>query len=55
MIVDGKAAPDLSDGLPVLIPYADNLNVAGVNAELVQEVKDGLLGSESMRNLRPAV
>ena len=30
VLVDNQPAPDLSSGEPVLLPYADNLNVAGV-------------------------
>ena len=30
VLVDGRPAPDLSSRRPVLIPYADNLNVCGV-------------------------
>ena len=40
VLVEGKPAPDLSDGGVVLIPYADNLNVAGVVPGRVQEIKD---------------
>ena len=40
LIHDKSPAPDLDDGQPVLIPYADNLNVAGINKSQVQEVKD---------------
>ena len=40
ILVDKTPAPDLSDGTPVLIPYADNLNVAGTDACKVQDVKD---------------
>ena len=40
ILVDKMPAPDLSDGTPVLIPYADNLNVAGTDACKVQDVKD---------------
>ena len=40
ILVDKMPAPDLADGTPVLIPYADNLNVAGISAEKVQQVKD---------------
>ena len=40
VLVEGKPCPDLSDGSPIILPYADNLNVAGTSAEKVQEVKD---------------
>ena len=42
VLVDGRPAPPLSDG-PVLVPYADNLNVVGVNKEEVQEVKSRIV------------
>eukprot|EP00439_Symbiodinium_sp_Y106_P051618 s792_g6.t2 len=41
VLVDNKAAPDLSNGEPVILPYADNLNVAGPNQDKVQAAKDG--------------
>ncbi|CAE7708857.1 AMY1.1 [Symbiodinium sp. CCMP2592] len=41
VLVDNKPAPDLSSGEPVLLPYADNLNVAGTDARKVQIAKDG--------------
>lgn len=41
VLVDGKACPDLRNGQVVLLPYADNLNVAGTDKRLVQEAKDG--------------
>ena len=41
VLVDGKPAPDLSDGQVLLLPYADNLNVAGVDQRRVQMAKDG--------------
>lgn len=41
VLVDGKEAPDLSDGQVLLLPYADNLNIAGTDARLVQMAKDG--------------
>ncbi|CAE7196525.1 AMY1.1, partial [Symbiodinium necroappetens] len=41
VLVDNKPAPDLSNGEPVLLPYADNLNVAGIDARKVQIAKDG--------------
>ena len=40
VLVDNQPAPDLSSGEPVLLPYADNLNVAGLDASRVQVVKD---------------
>ena len=41
VLVDNKPAPELSDGEPVLLPYADNLNVAGTDPVKVQVAKDG--------------
>ncbi|CAK9105668.1 unnamed protein product [Durusdinium trenchii] len=40
VLVDGKPAPSLSNGEVLLLPYADNLNVCGINAEAVQRAKD---------------
>lgn len=40
VLVEGRPAPDLSDSEVALIPYADNLNVTGICAQRVQEVKD---------------
>ncbi|CAL1154679.1 unnamed protein product [Cladocopium goreaui] len=40
VLVEGKPCPELASGKPVIIPYADNLNVTGINAELVQQTKD---------------
>lgn len=40
IVVEGRAAPDLSDGEVILIPYADNLNVAGLDPLRVQEIKN---------------
>ena len=36
LLVDGRPAPDISDSV-----YADNLNIAGINAAAVQAAKDG--------------
>lgn len=36
----GRPCPDLSDGKVILVPYADNLNVAGTCSHRVQKVKD---------------
>ncbi|CAK9009883.1 Ankyrin-1 [Durusdinium trenchii] len=41
VLVDGKPAPRLENGEVLLLPYADNLNVCGINAEAVQRAKDG--------------
>ena len=43
VVVEGKAPPSLEDGTPVLIPYADNLNVADVDSAQVQSVKDKIV------------
>lgn len=40
VLVEGRPSPDLSDSEVALIPYADNLNVTGISAQRVQEVKD---------------
>ena len=40
ILVDGKPAPSLSNGEVLPLPYADNLNVCGINAEAVQRAKD---------------
>lgn len=37
-LVDGRPSPNLDSG-PVLIPYADNLNIIGTNKKEVQELK----------------
>ncbi|CAE8681315.1 unnamed protein product [Polarella glacialis] len=41
LLVDGQPAPSLKDGTPIVLPYCDNLNIAGTNRELVQQAKDG--------------
>lgn len=41
VLVDGKPAPSLADGQVLLLPYADNLNVAGTDRRQVQLAKDG--------------
>ena len=43
VLVEGRPCPDLSQGDPILIPYADNLNVAGTNMEKVQQTKDRIV------------
>ena len=40
ILVDNAPAPSLSKGSVVVIPYADNLNVCGLDADVVQRVKD---------------
>ncbi|CAE7219985.1 ANK1 [Symbiodinium sp. CCMP2592] len=40
VLVDGRPPPDLEKGQPVLIPYADNMNVCGIDAVRVQWAKD---------------
>ena len=43
LLVEGRPCPDLSRGEAILIPYADNLNVAGTDAERVQSIKDSVV------------
>ena len=38
VLVDGRPAPSLDCG-PVLVPYADNLNIIGISATEVQSGK----------------
>ena len=40
VLVDGRPPPSLEAGTPVLIPYADNLNVCGTDMAAVQDTKD---------------
>ena len=40
VIVDGRPSPSLADGEPAILPYADNLNVAGTDKSRVQKTKD---------------
>ena len=40
VLVDGRPPPPLSSGEPVVIPYADNLNVCGIDSRKVQSAKD---------------
>ena len=40
VLVDGRPPPDLQAGSPVMIPYADNLNVCGTCKDSVQRAKD---------------
>ena len=42
VLVDGRPAPPLGDD-PILVPYADNLNIVGVNKQKVQEMKDKII------------
>jgi hypothetical protein len=41
LLVDHTVAPDLSRGEPVLLPYCDNLNVAGTDKQRVAQALDG--------------
>ncbi|CAK9044550.1 unnamed protein product [Durusdinium trenchii] len=41
--MESKAPPDLSDGEVIIIPYADNLNVAGIDEQRVQQVKNKIV------------
>ena len=40
VLVDGRPPPSLQSGLPVLIPYADNMNICGIDKQAVQVAKD---------------
>ena len=40
-LAEGSPCPDLSTGEPIMIAYADNLNIAGINKERAQLAKDG--------------
>ena len=40
ILADGRPPPDLCSGTTVVIPYADNLNVVGIDQKEVQRVKD---------------
>ena len=40
VLVDGRPPPMLDDGKSIVIPYADNLNVIGINKQDVQNIKD---------------
>ena len=39
LLVDGRPAPDLSDGVPILIPYADNFNVGEWTVKQLKQPK----------------
>lgn len=39
-VADGVACPSLASGEPVMIAYADNLNIAGICKDRVQKAKD---------------
>ena len=40
LLIDGVPPPSLEGGEVAIIPYADNLNVAGLDQDRVQHVKD---------------
>ena len=40
VLADGRPPPSMSSGEPVIIPYADNLNVCGIDSQRVQSAKD---------------
>lgn len=40
ILADGRPAPSLSSGRPLLVLYADNLNVIGTDPVAVQQYKD---------------
>ncbi|CAK9028293.1 unnamed protein product, partial [Durusdinium trenchii] len=44
VLVDGNPCPDLSGGEVALLPYADILNVLGIDQARVQAVKDKIVG-----------
>lgn len=41
--MDGKPALKLDDGEVILIPYADNLNVAGIDEQRMQDIKNKIV------------
>lgn len=43
ILVDSAPAPSLENGEPVIIPYADNLNVCGTNEASVQQIKETIV------------
>ena len=44
VLVDGRPAPSLDQaGPPILVSYADNLNIIGTNKNSVQQVKDKII------------
>ncbi|CAE7255770.1 hmgA [Symbiodinium natans] len=49
VLVDGRPPPSLEAGSPLLIPYADNLNVCGTNQAAVQSAKDKVV--EQLRSV----
>ena len=49
VLADGRPAPSLSQGVPLLVPYADNLNVIGTDQTEVQRYKD--LAVERLRQV----
>ena len=40
ILADGRPVPSLSSGVPIIVPYADNLNVIGTDKIAVQVTKD---------------
>ena len=49
LVTDQTAPPDLQSGEPVLLPYYDNLNVAGCDAARVTRARD--LAANRLRSL----
>ena len=49
VLADGRPPPCLQGGTPLLIPYADNLNVCGIDKESVQHAKEVVV--EHLRKL----
>ena len=43
ILVDSAPAPSLENGEPVIIPYADNLNVCGTDEASVQQTKETIV------------
>ena len=49
VLADGRPPPSLRGGHPILIPYADNMNVVGVDRQRVQDTKDKI--AERLRDV----
>ena len=49
VLADGRPPPKLSGGQPVLIPYADNMNVFGTDRARAQVTKDKIVDRLFMR------
>lgn len=44
LLTDRRPPPSLEGGVPVMLPYADNLNVCGIDKDAVQNLKDKIVG-----------